>query len=245
MLALRTTFWWAVFIPVTSLFSLLAVAAGSFDRSGDLSHALNRIWARITVAASGCRIDIKGLELLSRDSGQIIAANHQSAFDIYILTAALPLQIRWIAKEELFRIPLMGRGMRASGYLCINREKPRQAVKILRKAAETVRSGRSVIIFPEGERTPDGELGEFTRGLLRIVKKSGAPVCPLTIDGTFEMMPRSSFLLRKGDVKITVAPPLFYRDIKGKPEEEVLEAVRGAIAARLGKPSPTGRKVSL
>ena len=230
---IRTVFWWSIFLPSTVVFSLLATAAGVFDRSGDTSHNLNRLWARIAMTASGCRVTVKGIENLPLDEGQIIVANHQSGFDIYTLTAYLPLQIRWIAKECLFKIPILGRGMKASGYISINRDNPKKALKALREAAENIKKGRTIVIFPEGTRSHDGELLEFKKGVFHIAKKAKCPIIPLTIDGTFNIMHRSTFHLNPHPVHITIDRPLSFREVRSKSEDGLLADIKGLIQRNL------------
>ena len=232
---IRTVFWWSVFLPSTVVFSSLALAAGVFDKSGSASHNLNRLWARIAMFASGCRTEIRGAENLLRDSGQIIVANHQSAFDIYALTAYLPVQIRWIAKEMLFKIPVLGWGMRASGYISIDRENPKKAMRALQAAARNIREGRTIVIFPEGTRTYDGRLLEFKKGVFHIAKRSRAHIVPLTIDGTFDIMHRKTFQLNPHPVTITIDRPIPFDEVRSAGEDKLLSDIRGAIQRNLDK----------
>ena len=229
---IRTFFWWLVFIPSTVLFSLLTMAARVFDGSGNTSHNLNRVWGRVAVRAAGCRVEIRGMDNLLKQ-GQIIVSNHQSGFDIYALTAYIPVQIRWIAKKSLFRIPVMGWGMKASGYISLDRDNPRNALRSLRLAAENIRQGRSAVIFPEGTRTPDGALKEFKKGLFRIAKKARCPLTPVTIDGTFNIMKKKSLRVNPQAVRITIDPPIPFSQVRELGEERVLDKIRGLMLGNL------------
>ena len=185
------------------------------------------------MAASGCRVEVAGLDNLITGAGQIIVSNHQSGFDIYSLTAFLPVQIRWIAKKELFHLPFMGWGMRAARYIPIDRENPRKAVKSLSRAAECVSRGFSPVIFPEGTRTRDGKLGEFKKGTLFIARKGRHTITPVTIAGTFSIMRKNSLRLHPRSVRITVSPPIPYEEMKEKGEKKVLEEIREEIQRNL------------
>jgi 1-acyl-sn-glycerol-3-phosphate acyltransferase len=232
---LRTLFWWAVFIPATSFIAVFSVLAALFDRSGDSSHRFNRLWAKLTMWASASSIEVIGEDNLLKDRGQIIVSNHQSGFDIYSLTACLPLQIRWLSKESLFRIPLMGWAMSASRYIPIDRDNPRKALKSLKKAENAVKKGYSVIIFPEGTRTRDGNLQEFKKGTLYIAKKGKLPITPLTILGTFDIMKKGSIKIRPSRIKVIIDPSIPYEDIEGKSEQEVLARLYNTIESNLNK----------
>ncbi len=234
---LRTILWWVTFIPATVFFSLAAIAAGFFDKTGNTSHNLNRIWAKTIMLASGCRINIKGLQNLRNNTGMIIVSNHQSGFDIYAYTAYLPIQIRWIAKKELFKIPLMGPGMKASRYISINRENPREALKNLKEASLLVKKGASAVIFPEGTRTPDGRLKNFKKGFFRLVKMAKSPVIPITINGTFNIMKKKSWRIHPQTITIRIGRPISYEEIKNRSEDEILNVLRQTIEDNLDRHS--------
>lgn len=230
---IRTLIWWPLFTLTTVVFSSTAIITGLFDWSGRLPHFLNRFWARIVTLASGAEVSVEGVENLIKGSGQIIVANHQSGFDIYILTAFLPVQLRWIAKKELFYIPFMGWGMWFSRYIPIDRSNPRKAMRSLARAAEYISRGFTAVIFPEGTRTRDGSLGEFKKGTLFMARKGELPILPVTISGTFNIQKKGSFRIQPEKVKVIIDKPVSYEEIRQKGERQVLLELRGLMENNL------------
>jgi 1-acyl-sn-glycerol-3-phosphate acyltransferase len=159
--------------------------------------------------------------------------NHQGNFDILALTLAIPRRFSWIAKEELFRVPLFGGAMRRAGYIPLDRSDGRRALKSMDAAAARIRNGSSVVVFPEGTRTKDGNLLPFKRGGFLLAAKAGVPVVPLTINGSMKINPRNRLELYPGVIRISFAEPVMTAAVKGKDKQELLEQVRTAIAAGL------------
>ena len=135
-------------------------------------------------------------------------SNHQSNFDIFALLAAMPRQIHWIAKKELFDIPLFGPSMRRGGYIPLDRGDGRKALQSMDEAAATIHQGKSVVLFPEGTRTPDGNLLPFKRGGFILARKAAVPVVPVTINGSGKINPAGQIRLYSGDIRITLHPPI-------------------------------------
>lgn len=236
---IHTFVWWLVFFASTFAAGVISTTAGLFDRSGNTSHRINRLWGRAIMWASGCTVEITGLENLLTDRGQILAANHQSGFDIFSITAFLPVQFRWLSKESLLRIPFMGWAMKAAGYIGIDRENARKAIVSLKQAIATVQTGTSLAIFPEGTRTMTGQLQEFKSGALYLAFKGQLPITPVTIIGTFNIMRKKSFILHPQHIRIIIDKPIMYDEIKDQPEEEVLSRVRNVISRNLENNKPT------
>lgn len=189
------------------------------------------IWARLLVFFSGVRIKVSGIENIPQDKPSILVANHQSAADILILLACLPIRFRFAVKKELFRIPLFGYYMRKAGYSSVDREVILSAYRTMESITEIVKSGESVLIFPEGTRSKTGELGKFRRGSLLTALKSGSPIIPVAISGSFKILPPGTWLINPVPVKLSAGKPIFIRsksDYSGKVEE-----VREAIARML------------
>jgi len=164
-------------------------------------------------------------------------SNHQSNFDILALLAGIPGQFRWLAKAELFRIPLFGMTMRHAGYIPVERDDRRKALESMKEAAGRSAAGSSVVIFPEGTRSDDGQLIEFKKGGFVLALQSGVPVVPMSIRGSFEILPKHGRTIRRGTIDVTFFPPqptaeLSIRQIKG-----LIESVRAPIAASLGETS--------
>ena len=197
-----------------------------FDRSGNSVHSIGGLWSRILLFLSGVTVEVKGLENILAGKPQIFASNHQGAFDILALQAFIPIQFRWVAKRSLFKIPIIGWSMSLAGYVSMDRERAGSAYKSIETAAEKVRNGICVLIFPEGTRSATGELLPFKRGGFLLAIKSGAPVVPLSIQGSTDIMRRGSLLIRPGKIKIAIGRPIH---TAGADEKALMAAVRQAI----------------
>ena len=217
-------------VPFTLLCSLCAVAAGVFEGSGRSGHACARFWSLWCLRVARIRLEVTGLDRVPAQGPVIFMGNHQGNFDIPAITMAIPRRFSWIAKEELFRIPLFGSAMRRAGYIPLDRSDGRKALKSMKLAAERIAAGASVVIFPEGTRTVDGSLLPFKRGAFLLASKAGVPVVPFTINGSREINPRNRRELNPGTIGVSFAAPV---PTAGVPEGELMARVRDAIAARL------------
>jgi 1-acyl-sn-glycerol-3-phosphate acyltransferase len=156
-------------------------------------------------------------------------ANHQSNFDIPVLLGRLPVQFRWLAKQELFRIPIFGRGMRGCGYISIDRTNRKLAFESLNEAARKIREGVSVMIFPEGTRSADGRIRPFKKGGFVLSVDAGVPIVPIVIHGTRAIMPKGSLMVRSQDIRMEILAPIDTAAYTRKTKDELMEKVRSAI----------------
>jgi 1-acyl-sn-glycerol-3-phosphate acyltransferase len=197
-----------LFVPlVTALGSILAVAFSYFDRKGRFIHrAIVRPWSFIILWLAGARVVVKGIENVpSGDQGCIIVMNHQSHLDIPLIVRAIPMQIRFIAKIELRRVPIFGSAVLRMGHIYINRKNHFQAMEGLRSAGESMKDkGFSLVFAPEGTRSPDGSLLPFKKGAFVTAIETGLPILPVTIDGTGDRLPKGSLRARRGPVTVTI-----------------------------------------
>lgn len=223
---IRTLFVWLIGLPVTIFIFILVIISLAFDRSGNSIHSIGALWSRILLFLSGVTVEIKGAENLFQDRPQILASNHRGAFDILALQGFIPIQFRWVAKKSLFKIPIIGWSMSLAGYVSIDREKAGSAYKSIERAAEKVKKGASVLIFPEGTRNAAGSLLPFKRGGFLLAIKSGVPIVPVSIRGTENLMKKESILIRPGAVKVVIGKPIPVSDAD---EKLLMEMVRKAI----------------
>ena len=223
-----------VFIPLTFLFAASAIVCTLFDGSGRVYALHASLWARIALKMAGVRVTVRGAEHLP-DGSVIFMSNHQSNFDILSLLAFMPRQFYWIAKKELFDIPVFGTSMRRGGYIPLDRSDGRKALKNMDNAAAIIREGKSVVIFPEGTRSPDGKLLPFKRGGFMLALKAAVPVVPVTINGSGRINPANLIRLYKGDIVINLHPPLIpAKDVtKDEAETRLIAQVHEAISSVL------------
>jgi 1-acyl-sn-glycerol-3-phosphate acyltransferase len=230
----RAYLYLAAFIPLTFLFSISAIISTMLDPSGRAYAWHARLWGRLGLALNLVRVTVSGAEHLP-DGPIIFMSNHQSNFDILSLLAAMPRQFYWIAKKELFEIPVFGPAMRRGGYIPLDRGDGRKALQSIDEAAATINHGKSVVIFPEGTRSPDGHLLTFKRGGFILARKAEVPVVPVTINGSGTINPANKIRLYSGNIHITLHPPVVVPDGLRRSEAEtwMLETVRSRIESVL------------
>jgi len=230
---IRTLFAWVVGITATVILGIVAILFSLFDSSGNSSHVVARLWGKIQLRTTGSRVTMQGLEHLDSRKSYIVVSNHQSFFDIFSLLGHLPLQFRWIAKAELFRIPLLGWAMARTGYIPIERDSPKKAYRSMLQAAEKVREGVSILIFPEGTRSPDGLLQPFKKGVFLLALKSQAPILPVAIRGTRNIMRKNDWRAYPGHVEIRIFPPIETAGFSTDKEAGLSEQVRNTLQQHL------------
>jgi 1-acyl-sn-glycerol-3-phosphate acyltransferase len=221
----------AIFIAVYAVFiAILAIIISPFDFNGGTLHRpLSKLFAFIILLVLGVKVTVKGRELLDKNAAYIFVTNHQSFVDIPVLMKAIPNRIRFVYKKQLSRIPIFGWGMYLSGYIPIDRTNVRTALVSLRNAAEKVRKGTSIVIFPEGTRSLDGSLGDFKKGMFVLADEAKVDIVPVTLNGTYKILPRDKFKLRSGHVTVTFDKPMPYKrdgnmlgEIKSKIENNLI-----------------------
>ncbi len=213
---------------------LLSVLGGLalFTKNGDQKYFfLARHWSRSILKTCGVKVQVDGIAKIKDARGIVYLANHASMFDIWALQAALPGQLRFIGKKELTRIPIFGWIWKYSGNIPFDRKKPKEYVRMLAKAAQTLGDGKCIILFPEGTRTKDGKLQEFKRGSFSVALNSKATIVPVTINGSFSILKKGSFIINPGLITLVIHDPLIPSgDWSGKERElEMLNAVRKII----------------
>lgn len=178
----------------------------------------------------GIRVKIKGLEHIDRKIPYIFMANHLSFLDGPLLFWAIPRPVRVILKKGIFRIPLVGLGMKHVGFVPVDRKGIRKGRQAIQKAARLIKEkGYSFLIFPEGTRSRDGRLQEFRRGGFFLATESRVPIVPVTVDGTFELMPKGSFFARKGTVQVDFHPPVKVKKFDRSSLSDLIHRVRESI----------------
>jgi len=227
MLNTIIVFMWT--IPASVFFGTLAALLSLFSHTGNAPHLAASTWAKSILAIARVKVRITGLSYIDPKRSYIYMSNHQSNFDIPVLLGYLKVQFRWLAKAELFEIPIFGHGMRGCGYISIDRSNRRSAMESIKQAAETIRNGVSVLIFPEGTRSADGHIQPFKKGGFFLARKSEVPIVPVIIRGTWRVMPRTGLRIAPGNVTVEVRPPIETTAYSGKDKNQLIRDVRQAI----------------
>lgn len=223
----------------TAIIGTLSILASYFDHSGNLSHRIARVWARLLLIESGIRVHAEGLEKISPGGSYVVASNHLSLMDTPLLMAYLPLQFRFLAKKGLFKVPFIGGHLSRAGHIPIPRDDARASLKAMSVAARMLKEhGVSAVVFPEGGRSATGELTEFKEGAAYIAIKAGVPVVPVAIDGTREILPMNSVMVTPGRVKLRVGDPIPTEGLTLHDRDRLTGRIREEICRLRGQTAP-------
>ncbi|MGC8964734.1 MAG: lysophospholipid acyltransferase family protein [Brevinematia bacterium] len=202
-----------ILIPFAVILSLAGIILSIFSKK--TAHYAEKIFFNIILLLTFTNVKIYGLENIDKKKNYIIVANHQSAFDIIVLSAKLPLQIRWVSKESIFRIPFIGQFMRAMGYISIPRESNiKKSVDLVKNKTKSIDGCPT--IFPEGTRSPDGKLQRFKKGFILIAENTGLDLLPVVIKNTISIM-------RKGELLVTPFQKVELKILRAIPNKEIIE----------------------
>jgi 1-acyl-sn-glycerol-3-phosphate acyltransferase len=214
----------------TGVLGTLALVASLFDGSGHLQHWCARVWARVILKTVGIRVEVEGLEHLHKAGPAVYAANHLSALDVPVLYATLPGQFRIMAKRELFRYPFLGWYLRRSGQIPIVYGDAHASLRSLNRAGESLRRGMPLAVFPEGGRSPDGRLQEFMGGAFYVAIRAQAPIVPMAIIGSYELLPMNSYHIISGTVALVIGEPIPTAGLRLRDMQKLASQVRQVIA---------------
>ena len=230
---MRTTLIWILAVPWTVLMGTVSLFASLFDRRKMAGFRCMQIWARGLLKLSSVTLQTIGFENIVKDRNYLIVSNHQSQVDIVALSAAIPFKFGWMAKRELFRIPFLGWHMSRMGYVPIDRSSIKSSTSGLMMAANVLKNGASLVIFPEGSRSVDGKLKPFKDGAFFIAVESQVPILPITIRGTADILKKGSSKINKGGITITVSEIINVENFKHSDRDKLKEIVRGSIVSKI------------
>ena len=217
----------------TVVMATLSLLLWPFDRRGTLQHWCARWWCRLVAYSIFARIRMQGAENLRSDEAYVYMANHSSLIDTPALFGYLPYQFKIMAKKELFYVPFMGWHLWASGNFAIERGDAQRTAKSVRAIIDGIKAGKSLAVFPEGSRTPDGRLQEFKPGTFKIAVRAGVPIVPVSIRGTYALLPKTTLAPRPGRVDVFIGPPISTAGLDEKAVPDLVARTRAAIAMHL------------
>jgi len=233
--SVRTLWYYVVLVASTIVHATVAVVAGLFrirNRPGGVYDWASTDWSRDILDAAGTPVIAEGLENIPRDQPVMYACNHSSMFDIWALFATLPGSVRFVAKQELFKIPLLGGAMRAVGHIPIDRAARKKAFEAYGEAARTIQQGTSsILVFPEGTRSRTGDLLPFKNAPFGLAIAAQVPIVPVYIHHTFEILPKGAWRLRPRPIRLLVAPPISTSGLGPDDRERLRDMVRAAMVA--------------
>ena len=230
----RTVFW---LIPAISVYTIvlgtLSLASMLIDRRGRLAHGCARAWSRWILGTTGVRVDARGLDRVDGARSYVFVSNHQSIYDIPVLFASVPAQLRIIAKASLGAFPVLGWHLRWTGHLLVDRK--RAGAGTLGEVARMIRRGDSLIVFPEGTRSRDGRVARFKRGLFLLAIEAGVAVVPVAVGGTRHVMLKGRLMTCPGDVSVVVHDPISTDGLTREDARRLAEQAQGVVAATVAE----------
>lgn len=236
MRIIYTLYQWCIAVPillvVTILTALITIIGTSLGSHRIMSYYPAHYWSRIVCALLLVRVKVKGREKIDKKQSYVFVANHQGAFDIWAIYGYLGHNFKWLMKKELEKIILVGYACKKAGHVFVDDSSIHGIKDTISESEKTIRDGMSVVIFPEGSRSWDGEMIPFKRGAFMLASEFGLPVVPITIDGSFKAMPRTTYTATPTTVKLTIHDPI-YPGEKGFNTKKLMEECRVAIQSSL------------
>lgn len=225
---------WLIAMPlivvVTALVAILTSILSPLFPNCDFSYWPARFWGRFICYVLFIRVKTVNMDQIDFSRSYVIAANHQSIFDIFAIYGWLPNIFKWIMKAELRRIPLVGHACQSAGHIFIDRTHPIAARKSLERAENQLKNGVSVVIFPEGTRTKTGLMGKFKKGAFLIATDLHLPILPITIKGSYERVIKGSFNFRPGTIEMIFHQPVDVNEYLPDNTQELIEHTRNVIS---------------
>jgi len=229
---------WAGFaaVVVTIPFATATLVVAAFRSNSRLIDHITRMWAGGILRAAGIDLRAENTEVIDRKQRYIIIANHYSYFDIPCIFAAIPQPIRFMAKVSLFKIPIFGWAIGRAGFIPIDRKNRRTAVKSFELAVERIRKGNTVVVFPEEGRSRERAMRPFQRGGFLLALRSGLPILPVAIDGTYDVFSAHAKRVTPGPVTVKVGTPIPTEGLTVRDKDRLLRESREQISAMLNLP---------
>jgi 1-acyl-sn-glycerol-3-phosphate acyltransferase len=213
----------------TLVLGLVAIPAGLFDRDGSLLHRFSRAWSWLIMKTIFSPVKVVGLEKIDPSKPHVYAANHASALDIPVLYVHLPFQFRIAFKKELLSYPIVGWHLKRSGQVCIDQQNPSHSISSIRAALKGLQAGIPLVIFPEGGRTPDGEIKPFLSGAFFLAIKAHVDIVPIALVGTYELLPMDTYHIKCRPIEMRVGEPISTAGLKMRDLEALSAKVQKAV----------------
>jgi 1-acyl-sn-glycerol-3-phosphate acyltransferase len=213
----------------TFVLGLLALPGGLFDRNGRRLHWFSRAWSWLIMKTILSPVKVTGLDKIDTSRPHVYAVNHASAMDIPVLYVYLPFQFRIVFKKELLAYPVVGWQLKRSGQVCIDQQKPTNSIAAIRSAVKSLKAGMPLVIFPEGGRTPDGEIKPFLPGAFFLALKAQVDIVPVALIGTYELLPMDTYHIKCRPLEMRVGEPISTAGLTMRDLETLNAKVRTAM----------------
>ncbi|MCT4543423.1 MAG: 1-acyl-sn-glycerol-3-phosphate acyltransferase [Vallitalea sp.] len=234
---MRTIFWFIAFwfYLLLTFFSRIRYwylgKIGNKEKQSEILYKTVTSWAKKMVKLTGSNVTVKGLENIP-ERNVLFVSNHQGNFDVPILLGYIPKLKGFVAKVELEKLPIVNGWMKKLGCLFLDRKDPRQSLKIILKGINYLKEGHNLVVFPEGTRSKSSSIGEFKKGSLKLATKSGVPIVPITINGSYKILEEKN-RIRKNNVNIIVHPPIYMENLSKEEQDQLATKVHEIIKSGL------------
>jgi len=222
-----------IFDPLIWLYTLVlgivALPGGMFDKSGRRLHWFSRTWSWLIMKTIMSPVKVTGLDRIDTSKAHVYAVNHASAMDIPVLYVYLPFQFRIVFKKELLVYPVVGWQLKRSGQVCIDQQKPTNSIAAIRSAVKSLKAGMPLVIYPEGGRTPDGEIKPFLPGAFFLAIKAQVDIVPVALVGTYELLPMDTYHIKSRPLEMRVGEPISTIGLTLRDMEAVSAKVQKAL----------------
>ncbi|MCQ2312062.1 MAG: 1-acyl-sn-glycerol-3-phosphate acyltransferase [Paludibacteraceae bacterium] len=224
-----------IIIVVTIVTALITIIAIPWHNAEWL-HKIQMFWARCFCWLMFIPVEVRGLENIQKGQSYVFVSNHQSAFDIFVIYGYLPVIFKWLMKQELRKVPFVGTACAAAGHIFIDRKNPQAAIESIHRVEAALVNGVSTVIFPEGTRSKDGQVGRFKRGAFQVALDLHLPIIPISLNGCYEVMNRSAWHVTRHPITMTIGKPIDLQAISNSLNgeqstisNEAIELVRQAV----------------
>lgn len=223
-----------IFLVATIVTAIITMIGCRFGNGNFWGYYPGRIWSAFTCRLFLLPITVSGRENIDKDTSYVFVANHQGSFDIFLIYGFLHRNFKWMMKKSLREIPFVGKACESAGFIFVDKSSPRKVYETIKNAEKVLQGGTSMVVFPEGARTYTGHMRDFKKGAFLMADQLQLPVVPLTIDGSFDVLPRTGHLLKRHVMKLTIHPPVYPTGKKGEENlkkimTESYEAIESAL----------------
>ena len=215
-------------LPILTVITLLAAIITIFAfpwKNAQWLHKLQMFWARCYCWLLFIPVEVRGTENIQKGQSYVFVSNHQSSFDVFVIYGYLPVIFKWLMKQELRKFPIIGTACAAAGHIFINRKNPQAAMESIKRVEFALVNGVSTVIFPEGTRSRDGQVGRFKRGAFQIAHELDLPIIPISLSGCYEVMRRDAWFVTRHPITMTIGKPIYPQSTNN----EFIEQVRATV----------------